>query len=189
MAKSWGGKKRNRKSPANVAAANGTIQIFTDGACEPNPGAGGWGYCIPEMQIERCGGARRTTNNQMEMMAAIVALEDLTSLGKPIIVWTDSRYLQNGITTWVNGWIKRGWVTSAGTPVLNKDLWMRLRAAVDRHGGRVSFNWVKGHSGHAHNERADRLAAQGRAEAIQTPVPIARPDFGRAISHNHIPQG
>ena len=194
MAKSWGGKKRNRKSPANVPAADGVIQIFTDGACEPNPGAGGWGYCIPEMRIERSGGARRTTNNQMEMMAAVVALEELAILGRPVIIWTDSRYLQNGITSWIVGWMKRGWMTSAGTPVLNKDLWLRLKAAVDRcegHGGAVHFNWVKGHSGHRHNERADRLAAQGRADAlgIPTPVPTDRPYFGRVIQRENIPQG
>lgn len=135
--------------------------IYTDGACVPNPGPGGWGAVLRYGHHERelCGGeATTTTNNRMELMAAIMALE---ALKKPLVVrlHTDSTYVRNGITKWMDRWKSNGWQTSGRTPVKNADLWQRLEAAAGRH--QVEWHWVKGHAGHPENERADRLAAAG----------------------------
>ncbi|MGD8616032.1 MAG: ribonuclease HI [Gammaproteobacteria bacterium] len=136
------------------------VEIFTDGACRGNPGPGGWGALLRygKHEKELYGGEPETTNNRMELMAAIMALE---SLKRPCSVrlTTDSVYLRNGITEWLPQWKRRGWKTAAGKPVKNRDLWQRLDAALKDH--RVSWHWVKGHSGHAENEHADRLANRG----------------------------
>ncbi len=136
------------------------VEIFTDGACRGNPGPGGWGALLRyrEHQKELYGGEPHTTNNRMELMAAIRALE---SLNRPCSVrlTTDSVYVRSGITEWLPQWKKRGWKTAARKPVKNVDLWQRLDAAMQRH--QVSWHWVKGHSGHAENERADQLANRG----------------------------
>jgi ribonuclease HI len=136
------------------------VDIFTDGACRGNPGPGGWGALLRygENEKELYGGEPETTNNRMELMAAIKALE---SLNRPCSVnlTTDSVYVRNGITQWLPQWKQRGWKTAARKPVKNVDLWKRLDAAL--HGHSVSWHWVKGHSGHLENERADRLANRG----------------------------
>lgn len=140
------------------------MEIYTDGACSGNPGPGGWGAVLRYGGQERelCGPERVTTNNRMEMMAAIQALE---SLRRPATVHlhTDSTYLRNGITRWIHAWQRNGWQTSARTPVKNVDLWQRLVAATARH--EVRWIWVKGHAGDAGNERADLLACRARDQA------------------------
>jgi ribonuclease HI len=141
------------------------VDIYTDGACRGNPGPGGWGavlrYGTREKEIYG-GEATATTNNRMELMAAIRALETLT---RPATVrlHTDSTYLRDGITRWLPTWKRNGWQTAAKTPVKNADLWQRLEAAASRH--EVHWHWVKGHAGHSGNERADRLAVRGLHEA------------------------
>ncbi len=139
------------------------VLIYTDGACSGNPGPGGWGAIMMSGKHEReiCGGEPNTTNNRMELMAAIQALE---ALNKPcqVELWTDSQYLRQGITEWLPGWKARGWRTAAKAPVKNDDLWKRLDLARLRH--EVSWKWVKGHAGHELNERADALARQGLQE-------------------------
>jgi ribonuclease HI len=149
------------------------VDIYTDGACAPNPGPGGWGallrYGVHEKEL--CGGeAGITTNNRMELTAPIVALESLT---RPSIVrlHTDSTYVRNGITQWVPRWKRNGWQTSNREPVKNADLWERLDAAVSRHD--VEWFWVKGHSGHPDNERADELANRGMREALAPATSVA----------------
>jgi ribonuclease HI len=141
------------------------VTIHTDGACVPNPGPGGWGALLRYGAHERelCGGtAEQTTNNRMELTAPIESLE---TLNRPSVVhlWTDSTYVRNGITKWIAGWKRNGWLTSAKEPVKNADLWRRLEEACHRH--QVEWHWVKGHAGDEGNERADRLAARGLAEA------------------------
>ncbi len=138
----------------------GLTDIFTDGACSGNPGPGGWGALIVTdgTETELCGGERATTNNRMEMMAAIQALESLP-VGVTARLHTDSTYLKNGITTWIHNWKKRGWKTADKKPVKNVDLWQRLEIAIERHN--VEWIWVKGHAGHDGNERADELANRG----------------------------
>lgn len=137
------------------------VEIFTDGACRGNPGPGGWGALLRygKHEKELYGGDAHTTNNRMELMAAIQALESLT---RPcnVRLTTDSVYVRSGITEWLPAWKKRGWKTAARKPVKNVDLWQRLDAAMQRH-NKVSWHWVKGHSGHAENERADQLANRG----------------------------
>jgi len=137
------------------------VEIFTDGACRGNPGPGGWGALLRygKHEKELYGGETHTTNNRMELMAAIQALESLT---RPcnVRLTTDSVYVRSGITEWLPAWKKRGWKTAARKPVKNVDLWQRLDAAMQRH-NKVSWHWVKGHSGHAENERADQLANRG----------------------------
>jgi len=139
-----------------------TLFAFTDGACSGNPGPGGWGVVLEawdggEMLKARelSGGEAETTNNRMELMASIVALETLERPAE-ITVVTDSVYLKDGITGWIHGWKRNGWKTAAKKPVKNADLWQRLDAARARH--RVAWEWIKGHAGHEQNERADQLA-------------------------------
>ncbi len=141
------------------------VEIFTDGACSGNPGPGGWGAILRWRGEEKeiYGGEPETTNNRMEMMAAIQALESLKR-ATPVILYTDSTYLRDGITKWIHGWKKNGWKTSAKKPVKNEDLWRRLDDALADHD--IDFRWVKGHSGHPENERADELARMG-AEAAR----------------------
>ena len=141
------------------------VEIYTDGACRGNPGPGGWGALLMTGAREReiCGGELDTTNNRMELMAAIAALE---ALNRPcrVELHTDSQYLRNGITEWMPAWKARGWRTAAKAPVKNEDLWRRLDEARLRH--QVDWRWVKGHAGHPLNERADALARQGMLEAL-----------------------
>src|SRR4249920_691726 len=133
------------------------VQIHTDGACLGNPGPGGWGALLRHGKTERelSGGELDTTNNRMEMLAAIMALEALKSPCE-VTLFTDSQYVQKGIGEWLPNWIRRGWKTAGGDPVKNKDLWERLQAAAQRH--QVRWQWVKGHAGHSENERVDQLA-------------------------------
>lgn len=140
-----------------------TVEIHTDGACLGNPGPGGWAALLRHGARERelSGGEPHTTNNRMELMAAIVALETLTGPCAVTLV-TDSQYVRQGITEWLAGWVRRGWKTAGGDPVKNRDLWERLHAACARH--RIDWRWVKGHSGDPDNDRVDELA---RAEAIR----------------------
>ncbi|MCB1877867.1 MAG: ribonuclease HI [Chromatiales bacterium] len=140
-----------------------TVAIFTDGACKGNPGPGGWGALLRYGEHEKSlyGGERQTTNNRMELMAAIVALESLTRPCQ-VDLTTDSQYVRQGITEWIHNWKRRGWKTASGSPVKNADLWKRLDDAVAAH--TVRWHWVRGHTGHPENERADQLANQGIAE-------------------------
>ena len=148
------------------------LLAYTDGACSGNPGPGGWGGLMRAMdgdeivkQRELSGGAELTTNNQMELMAAISALEVLERASELTII-TDSTYVKNGVTGWIHGWKKNGWKTSAKKPVKNVELWQRLDAAQARH--QVTWEWVKGHAGHPENERADELARAGMAPFKKT---------------------
>ena len=138
------------------------VEIYTDGACSGNPGPGGWGALLlyGEHEKEITGGEFETTNNRMELMAAI---EALNVLKRPctIHLYTDSTYVKNGITEWISGWKAKGWKTAAKKPVKNADLWQALDAAAARHD--VDWRWVKGHAGNPENERADALANQGMA--------------------------
>lgn len=136
------------------------VEIFTDGACRGNPGPGGWGVVLRFNGREKqlYGGELQTTNNRMELMAAIMALETLTR-SCAVRLTTDSKYVMQGITEWMPNWKRRGWKTSANKPVKNVDLWQRLDQALARH--QVSWAWVKGHSGHRENEIADELANRG----------------------------
>lgn len=143
------------------------LYAYTDGACSGNPGPGGWGVLLlakegDTLLKERTlnGGAAETTNNQMELLAAIHALETLERPSK-ITVVTDSAYVKNGVTGWIFGWKRNGWRTSNKKPVKNVELWQRLDAAQARHD--VTWEWVKGHAGHPENERADELAREGMA--------------------------
>ena len=133
------------------------IQIHTDGACLGNPGPGGWAALLRYGQREKelAGGEAQTTNNRMELMAAIRALEALTE-PCDVVLHTDSQYVRKGITEWMANWLRRNWRTAAGAPVKNQDLWQRLHAAAQRH--QVDWRWVKGHSGDPDNERVDTLA-------------------------------
>jgi ribonuclease HI len=142
------------------------VEIHTDGACKGNPGPGGWGAWLRygDHETELFGGEPLTTNNRMEMMAVIKALG---ALKRPCIVkiYTDSVYVQKGMTEWISNWKARGWKTSDRKPVKNDDLWKQLDAAVQRHD--IEWIWVKGHAGHVGNERADGLANQGAAMFMQ----------------------
>ena len=139
------------------------IEIHTDGACLGNPGPGGWAALLRCNDVERelCGGEPQTTNNRMELMAAIAALEALT---RPCaaVLHSDSKYVLQGISEWLPGWKRKGWKTAGGAAVKNQDLWQRLDAAAAPH--RVQWQWVKGHAGHPENERVDALA---RAQALR----------------------
>ena len=138
------------------------VVIHTDGACSGNPGPGGWGAILAfgDTSKELKGGEPHTTNNRMEMMAAIAALE---ALKRPCLVdlYTDSQYMRDGVMKWINNWKRNGWRTADKKPVKNVDLWKRLDEALSRH--RVTWHWVRGHAGHALNERADELARAGIA--------------------------
>lgn len=139
------------------------VEVHTDGACLGNPGPGGWGVLLRWRGIDRdlSGGEPDTTNNRMELMAAIMALE---ALKEPcsVVLTTDSQYVRQGILQWLDNWVRRGWKTSGGDPVKNRDLWERLHLAASRHA--VDWRWVKGHSGDPDNERVDQLA---RAQALK----------------------
>ena len=140
-----------------MSATRKQIEVHTDGACLGNPGPGGWGALLRWREVERelSGGEPDTTNNRMELMAAIAALE---ALREPcdVILTTDSQYVRQGIMDWLANWIRRGWKTAGGDPVKNRDLWERLQAAAAPHA--VDWRWVKGHNGHPENERVDQLA-------------------------------
>lgn len=137
-----------------------TVEVFTDGACRGNPGPGGWGAILrfKGKEKELYGGEKETTNNRMELMAAIRAMESLTRPCQ-VHLTTDSQYVMKGITEWLAGWKKRGWKTAGKQPVKNVDLWQRLDKALAPH--QVEWKWVRGHTGHAENERADQLANKG----------------------------
>ena len=152
---------RSRKSGA---VSSNTVAAFTDGACSGNPGPGGWGVVLRWRGHEKelSGGEDLTTNNRMELMAAIQGLESLKRR-VPVRVHTDSTYLRDGITKWIHAWKRNGWRTAAKKPVKNEDLWRRLEAAMEGH--QVEWHWVKGHAGHEENERADELARMGAQEA------------------------
>ena len=141
------------------------VEINTDGACLGNPGPGGWGALLRYGDSERelAGGESDTTNNRMELMAAIAALEALSSACE-VTLHTDSQYVQKGVGEWMPNWIRRGWKTAAGQPVKNQDLWERLDRAASKH--KVQWRWVRGHSGHVDNERVDKLA-RNAAELIK----------------------
>ena len=153
---------------------------YTDGACSGNPGPGGWGVLMQAREWDRVikelelkGGEAQTTNNRMELLAAITALETLKSPSAITIV-TDSAYVKNGVTGWIHGWKKNGWKTSARKPVKNAELWQRLDAAQARHD--VTWQWVRGHAGHPENERADELAREGMKPFQQeAPKSASRP--------------
>jgi ribonuclease HI len=140
------------------------VQLFTDGACSGNPGPGGWGVILRWKGIEKelSGGEADTTNNRMELTAVVAGLN---TLNKPcrVDVYTDSQYVQKGVSQWLAGWKARGWITADKKPVKNVDLWQRLDEAVARHS--VRFHWVRGHAGHPENERADALARRGLKDA------------------------
>ncbi|MGE0717262.1 MAG: ribonuclease HI [Alphaproteobacteria bacterium] len=140
-----------------AAAGSEAVEMFTDGACSGNPGPGGWGVVLRWRGRERelSGGEAATTNNRMELMAAIAGLESLTRPVR-VAIHTDSMYLRDGIGKWIHGWKRNGWKTADRKPVKNVDLWQRLDVARQRHD--VTWHWVRGHSGHAENERADQLA-------------------------------
>lgn len=139
------------------------VVIYSDGACSGNPGPGGWGAVLMSgpHRKEIKGGENPTTNNRMELMAAISALEALKGPSS-VELHTDSQYVKNGIEGWIHGWKRNGWKTADKKPVKNAELWQRLDAAAKRH--KISWHWVKGHAGHEHNERADELARQGLTE-------------------------
>ncbi|MEZ5740189.1 MAG: ribonuclease HI [Burkholderiaceae bacterium] len=139
------------------------ISVYTDGACKGNPGPGGWGALLVcgEHERELFGGEPRTTNNRMELLAVIRALEAIDK-PLPLTIYTDSQYVMKGITEWLAGWRARGWLTAARKPVKNVDLWQALSEQVDRFD--VRWQWVRGHTGHPGNERADQLANRGVAQ-------------------------
>jgi len=136
------------------------VEIFSDGACRGNPGPGGWGVVLRfnDSEKELYGGEVETTNNRMEMMAAICGLESLKTPCE-VVLTTDSQYVMKGATEWMAGWKRKGWMTAAKKPVKNVDLWQRLESALKPH--KVKWCWVRGHTGHPENERADALANQG----------------------------
>lgn len=162
--------RQRRKGVAERADAASpelkTVHIYTDGACHPNPGDGGWGAILMwgGQEKELCGGAAWTTTNRMEMRAAIEALRKLRR-HCTVIIHTDSQYLRKGITKWISGWKRNGWMTASRTQVKNADLWQELDRLCGLH--TVDWRWVKGHAGNPGNERADRLAARGRLEGIE----------------------
>lgn len=150
------------------------IDIYTDGACSGNPGPGGWGVLlrIDDVETELCGGQPATTNNRMELLAVIEALQ---SLAHPVQarVYTDSQYVQKGISEWIHSWKRRGWKTAGNEPVKNADLWRRLDALAAGH--TIEWHWVRGHNGHTENERVDALARAGLEQSRRAGKPIGRP--------------
>ena len=145
---------------SNSEQSGQAVVLYTDGACRGNPGPGGWGVLMQygQKHKELYGGEDQTTNNRMELMAAIAGLEALKRTCQ-VDIYTDSQYVRKGITEWIHGWKKNGWKTSAKKDVKNRDLWQRLDDSIARH--RVNWHWVKGHAGHPGNERADALANLG----------------------------
>jgi ribonuclease HI len=143
----------------------GAVEIYADGACRGNPGPGGWGVLLRSGGRERelCGGEAQTTNNRMELTAVIEGLRALRRRSR-VRVYTDSQYVQKGISEWIHGWKRRGWRTADRKPVKNEDLWRRLDEVARAH--EVQWHWVKGHAGHPGNERADLLANRGIDEAM-----------------------
>ena len=143
-----------------------TVYLFTDGACKGNPGAGGWGVLLRygEHEKELFGGEAQTTNNRMELTAVIEGLKSLKRRCT-VEICTDSQYVKNGMESWIHNWKKNGWKTAGRQPVKNADLWQQLDEQVARH--RVRWQWVKGHAGHAENERADALANRGVEQALR----------------------
>ena len=137
------------------------IEIYTDGACSGNPGPGGWGVLLRwnGHEKELFGGETETTNNRMELLAAIEALNALKAAPSKVVLYTDSNYVKGGITSWIHNWKKNGWKTANKKPVKNADLWQALVEAEEKHN--VTWRWVKGHAGHPENERADELARDG----------------------------
>jgi ribonuclease HI len=159
------------QAPGGAGQAPDGVEIYTDGACSGNPGPGGWGAVLiyGSRRRELSGGeAVPTTNNRMELMAAIQALESLTRRST-VRLHTDSSYLRNGVTSWLPGWKRNGWRTASRQPVKNEDLWRRLDATASRHD--VQWLWVKGHAGNPGNERADALANEGMAAAVKKARP------------------
>jgi len=148
------------------ASSAEVVQIYADGACKGNPGPGGWGAIVRAGGRERelFGGEPSTTNNRMELTAVIRALESLPA-GSDASVYTDSQYVQKGISEWLPGWKRRGWLTADKKPVKNVDLWQRLEEVARPH--RVAWHWVKGHAGHPENERADALANRGAEKQLR----------------------
>lgn len=142
------------------------VEIFTDGACRGNPGPGGWGVMLRynDSVKELAGAEQHTTNNRMELMAAIKGLQALRKRCN-VVLTTDSQYVKNGITEWLPGWKAKGWKTAGKKPVKNIDLWQQLDEAVQQHN--IHWHWVRGHSGHAENERADQLANQAIDEMLE----------------------
>ena len=145
-----------------MSGAKPAVVVYTDGACSGNPGPGGWGAILISgaHRKELSGGEAGTTNNRMELLAAISALEALKAPSR-VELHTDSKYVQDGIGKWIHGWKKNGWKTADKKPVKNAELWQRLDAALGKH--KISWHWVKGHAGHDDNERADELAREGMA--------------------------
>lgn len=143
------------------------VTLYTDGACSGNPGPGGWGVLMMWGKHRKtlCGGEAETTNNRMELTAAVEGLNALKR-GCAVDLHTDSQYVRNGITSWIMGWKRNGWRTANRTPVKNEDLWRRLDEALQRHD--VAWHWVRGHAGHPLNEEADSLARQGMAPFLQS---------------------
>ncbi|PNK61645.1 ribonuclease HI [Psychrobacter sp. FDAARGOS_221] len=162
-----------------------TTVAFTDGACKGNPGPGGWGAFLvfsDGQQAEHFGGDAHTTNNQMELMGAIVALEK-SPQDQTLEIWTDSSYVKNGITQWIDNWKKKGWKTAANKPVKNQELWQRLDALQQNRD--VSWHWVKGHAGHEGNEKADELANRGILESSESPsAPAGDSNESEALKKN-----
>lgn len=158
-------KAAEQPAPAEPAAGGADVEIYADGACRGNPGPGGWGVWLKSGAHEKelWGGARNTTNNRMELTAVIEALASLKRRCR-VTIHTDSQYVKNGITTWIHNWKARGWRTADGKPVKNAELWDRLDHLNAQHD--VHWRWVKGHAGHAGNERADALANRGVDEVI-----------------------
>lgn len=146
------------------------VEIFTDGSCLGNPGPGGYGVILRYKQVEKTFsmGYHLTTNNRMELMAAIVALEALTAPPCKVILSTDSQYVRQGITQWILNWKRRGWKTANKQPVKNVDLWQRFDLAIQRH--TITWEWVKGHAGHVDNERCDVLARDAAGNPTQEDV-------------------
>lgn len=142
------------------------VKIYTDGACKGNPGPGGYGCIIVQSGRTRelKGGTRKTTNNIMEMTAAIVALQQLKEPSE-VELTTDSQYVVKGITEWINGWVRKNWINASRQPVKNKELWLELKKLNERH--KIKWVWVRGHAGHPENERVDALANEAVAELFQ----------------------
>lgn len=144
----------------------GMTEVWTDGACEPNPGVGGWGYLMKRAdgcRVEDCGGDRATTNNRMELTAILMALKALPD-GAMAVIYSDSQYAVNGLTVWSKGWARRNWLKKDGSEMPNRPLWLALEEQKQR--VKASFRWVRGHNGNRGNERADALANAGRLKVL-----------------------